>query len=89
MTFEFAYDSCDCILEFSDNSLSNVQSNLSRAVRKCKLHQNIPDAAIAAVVLAHNRGFNSLFGSVNLTPAQEQVITTNKAAERERIRNLP
>jgi len=78
----FKFDTCGCKLIYDDNMIFLATDH------KCNLHRVIPDGpALLAVVFAHNRSFNLRDGR-NPTEQQHAQQGLDKAAEKERIRNL-
>lgn len=79
-------DTCDCVLLYSTGG--NKESDYIKPENKCRLHRNIPDSQLHTVVVSHNKPFNLTHGEFPTLPQLEQMGLA-KAAERQRIRNLP
>jgi len=75
------FDTCDCIIEFSDRNSSQWVST----IKKCKLHNKKDNQLLYDTVLAQNRRFNSVFGR-KPTSAELDLIIESKTVNRLRIR---
>ncbi len=67
MTQEWLPDSCECILELTDDI-----STLEDWVQKCFIHKGETDANLLGVVKAHCSGLNNRFGLITISEADIQ-----------------
>jgi len=64
MTLEWSPDSCECILELSDDI-----STLEDWVQKCFIHKGFADPDLLDEVKTHCSGFNNRFGPITIDEA--------------------
>lgn len=74
-------DTCDCIVRVELPDMIYVDW-----LQKCELHKDFTSQRLIDMVKAHNNGFNSRFGNIDLSLQQKTDIGSDKRAERQRIR---
>jgi len=63
MTMSFTFDNCNCILEYSDNSKGQTESNYLRTIQQCKTHSVYSGKELAKKCLEDNRKINIKYAS--------------------------
>lgn len=66
MTLEWSPDSCECILETSDDI-----GTLEDWVQKCHIHKGFANPDLLAEVKTHCSGFNNRFGPISISQADK------------------
>ncbi len=67
MTIEWSPDSCECILEVSDDI-----GTLEDWVQKCHIHKGFANPDLLAEVKTHCSGLNNRFGQLTISEADIQ-----------------
>jgi len=61
MTMSFIFDNCNCVLEYSDNSKGQTESNYLRTIQQCKTHAIYSGKELAKKCLEDNRKINAKY----------------------------
>lgn len=77
-------DTCDCIIQYNDNTKGQEPTNFSKMLKTCKLHLT----STPKQILEHNQSFNKIYGTKDLTKQQQFNIIQNKLLEKIRIQKL-